>query len=338
MNSKRLTQITAAIAIISIVTAIGVHVYYQRQISELMSQVEVFKTEISHLSSELSRYKRLTLVDDHGFVLNLTSYPEKIVSLAPSNTEIIFAVGSGDKVVAVTDYCNYPYNFSAWIEEGNMSSVGGYWNPSIESIVSLDSDLIIASPGSAAAVDNLRSMGYNVLMLDPKSINDVLQDIILVGRATGKDVEAGMLVGTIRLRMDSVISKVSGSTYRPSVYCEIWYDPLMSAGPNTWIGELISSAGGQNIFENATSEWPIVSSEAIIQQNPNIIIFPHAHGDFQFWGSFDEVKARTGWDTISAVQNDQMYVINSDIVARGGPRLADALEILAEIIHPESFP
>lgn len=338
MKEERLIRIMAIIAILSIVSAVGVHFYYQGQINVLGSTVEGLETEVVKLSNELSRYKRLTLVDDHGYVLNLTSYPKKIVSLAPSNTEILFAVGAGDKVVAVTDYCNYPYNFTAWIEAGNMSSVGGYWSPSIESIVSLDSDLIIASSGSAAAVDNLRNMGLNVLMLDPKSINDVLQDIILVGRATGQDVEAGMLVGTMRLRMDRVISKVSDATFRPKVYFEIWFDPLMSAGPDTWISELISFAGGQNIFENATSDWPIVSSEAVIQQNPDIIIFPHMHGAFRFWGSFDDVRARTGWGVISAVQDDQMYVVNSDIIARAGPRLADALEVLIEIIHPELSP
>ena len=267
MENKHFIQIITAIIISLIVSAAAVHLHYQRRIGELDSTIKDLQEEIAELNEKLSKYESLTLVDDRGYVLNLTSYPDRIVSLAPSITEILFAVGAGDKVVGVTDYCNYPYNFSAWIEAGNMTSIGSYWNPSIEPIVTLNPDLILASPASEKAANRLRSMGFNVLMLDPKNINDILQDIILVGRATGHDVEASILVRTVRERIDRVLSRLRNATFRPKVYFEVWNDPLMSAGPGTWINELIKLAGGINIFENTTSQWPVSYTHLTLPTN-----------------------------------------------------------------------
>jgi len=337
MNSKYFTYIMTVITIISVISAVYVYTYYQGQIADLNSTISGLQSDITTLQSELAKYRNLTLVDDRGYVLTLTSYPERIVSLAPSNTEILFAVGAGSKVVGVTDYCDYPYNFSAWIEAGNLTSIGGFWNPPVEPIIDLEPDLVLATSASEEAANTLRNMGYNVLILDPKSINGILKDIMLVGRATNNDVEAAILIRAMRERIDNIIKKVAGATSKPKVYCEIWNDPLMSAGPGTWIHELINLAGGINIFENATLQWPIVSSEAVIKQNPDIMIYPHSHGVERFWGSFDDVKARPGWDKISAVQNDRLYEIDADIIARPGPRIVEALEILAQLIHPELF-
>jgi iron complex transport system substrate-binding protein len=358
MENKNYVTVTAAIAVISVVLSAGVYFSFngkivtldaqvaeltnyisnmEGQITELNSLIVGYEEQIGEMNDELSMYQEVTLVDDQGYVLILTSIPEKIVSLAPSNTEILFAVGAGENVVGVTNYCNYPYNFTAWIEAGNMTSVGGYWNPSVEAIIALDPDLVVASTGSEQAAETLRSVGYNVLTLDPTNINEVFQDIVLVGRATGKSVEAKNLIVSLKQNVDNLVNTVKTADTRPKVYHEIWYDPLMSAGPGTWIDEVIRLAGGQNIFENATSEWPMVSSEAIIQQNPDRIVFPHQHGSTLFWGSFEDVKARPGWEAINAVQNDDLYVVNADVISRAGPRIVEALEIYAEIIHPELF-
>ena len=118
----------------------------------------ITKTPSLHSKNKSPNTKTVTLVDDLGNVVTLTSPPERIVSLAPSNTEILFAVGAGDKVVGVTDYCNYPYNFAAWIEAGNMTSIGNYYGPSVEPIVALDPDLVLASTGSLEAAVNLKNL------------------------------------------------------------------------------------------------------------------------------------------------------------------------------------
>ena len=217
MNTKYVAYITTIIAIISIISAVYAYAYYEGQIADMHSKVSGLQSDVANLQSELYKYRNLTLVDDRGYVLNLTSYPNRIVSLAPSNTEILFAAGAGDKVVGVTNYCNYPYNFSAWIEAGNLTSVGDYWTPNMEAIVTLEPDLILAAFAQEEVVNTLRGMGYKVLVLDPDNIDDILKDIVLVGRATNKDVEAGILVNNLRQRIDAVVSIVEGATSRPKV-------------------------------------------------------------------------------------------------------------------------
>jgi len=335
MNAKYVAHATTIIAIISIISAVSVYTCYQGQIDALYSTIGDLQSDIANLQSELYKYRNLTLVDDRGYVLNLTSYPSRIVSLAPSNTEILFAIGAGDEAVGVTDYCNYPYNFSAWIEAGNLTSVGDYWTPNIEAIVALEPDLILAAFAQEEVVNTLRGMGYKVLVLDPENSDDVLKDIILVGRATDRNIEAAILVNNLRRRIDAVVSKVAGAAFTPKVYYEVWYDPLWSVGSASWEHELIEKARGINIFADQSLKYFETSSEAIIERNPDIVIFPLGHGaGSPFWGSFDQVKARPGWDAISAVQNDRLYTIDADIVSRPGPRIVDALEILAQIIHP----
>jgi iron complex transport system substrate-binding protein len=275
------------------------------------------------------------LVDDRGYSLTLTSPPERIVSLAPSSTEILFAVGAGDKVVGLTDYCDYPYNFTAWIEAGNMTSIGSFQNPSVEPIVMLAPDLVLASKQSLEATENLRNLGINVLVLDAKNVSGVFQDILLVGRATNHYSKAAAVEGKLRQKIDTISSQVMDAT-SPKVYHEIY--PLRSAGPDTFIDELIMLAGGMNIFHDATTRYPSVSSEAVIEKNPDVMVFPDSYmGREHFSETLEDVTNRAGWDLINAVQNNKIYEINSDIISRSGPRLAEALEILARMIHPEIF-
>jgi iron complex transport system substrate-binding protein len=279
----------------------------------------------------------MTLTDDTGHVLTLTAYPQRIVSLAPANTQILFAVGAGDKVIGVTKYDNYPYNFSAWIVAGNMSSIGSYYHPAIEPIVALSPDLVLAALGSSDAADQLRNLGYNVLTLNPTDINGVLDNILIVGKATNHTAEATTLVNSLQQRIDVVVNDVKNATTKPKVYNEIYSDPYTSVGNGTFIDGLIKLAGGQNIFENATEAYPKVSSEAIIEQNPDIIVFPSSMGPSNFWGTFADVANRPGWNTINAIKNQQMYTINADMINQPAPRQVDALEALAKIIHPEIF-
>jgi iron complex transport system substrate-binding protein len=278
------------------------------------------------------------LVDDLGYSLTLTEPPERIVSLAPSNTEILFAVGAGDKVVGVTDYCNYPHNFAAWIEAGNMTSIGNYYGPSVEPIVALDPDLVLASTGSEDAAENMRSQGYNVLVVEAQNITGVFRDIVLLGNATGNYDNALALVNNLQQRIDEVTNQAAAATTTPKVYHEVWNPPPMSVGPGTFIDELITLAGGENIFHDALTSWPEVSSESVVSKNPDVMFFPNMYmGRENFYQTIEDVANRTGWDLINAVQNNKLYEIDADIISRSGPRLIDALEILAKMIHPEIF-
>jgi len=324
MNTKYIIYIAVAVAIVSIVSAAFVYIYYQGQ------------------AAESERIKALqSLVDDKGYVTSLSAYPNRIISLAPSNTEILFALGLGDKVVAVTSFCNYPYNFSAWVAAGNMTSVGDFTAPNMEVIASLNPDLILATGGvQEKTVSTLRELGYKVLVLDPTSVDGVFQNIKLVGKATGKNTEATSLVNDLTSRIDAVTAKVANAASKPKVYYEVWYDTtsLWSAGSKAWQNELIEKAGGINIFADQQLDYFQSSAEAVIKRNPDVIVVPSSHGfEEPFWVSFDAIKARPAWDSISAVQNNKLYQIDGDLIARAGPRVADTIETLAELFHPELF-
>jgi iron complex transport system substrate-binding protein len=280
----------------------------------------------------------VTLVDDLKYETVLDAYPERVVSLAPSNTEILFAIGAGDKVVGVTEYCNYPYNFSEWVKAGNMTNIGGYIDPSTEKIVALEPDLVIASSASLDTRDSLLHLEIKVIVVEPQTIEDLYRGILLLGNATGKQNEASELVINLKDRIKSVADQVEGVTTMPKVYHEVWNDPIMSVGPYTFIDELITLAGGENIFHDATISWPTVSSEAIIEKNPEVMFFPDMYmGVGNFYETIEVVESRPGWDVITAVQNDALYEINADIISRSGPRLVDALEEIAKMVHPEIF-
>ncbi len=280
-------------------------------------------------------------------------YPERIVSLSPSNTEILFAVGSGPKVVGVTDYCNYPPEIDARIKTNKIVRVGGYWNPSVKSIRKLKPDLVLVSTAQCTVKTNkcktdcsrkcelttkvanrLKSQGLNVLTLSSHSIEDVLDTITLVGKATGNTTKARDLVENLRRKIDKIVAHSKNRSHRPKVYFEVWNNPYISVNSKTWIGNIITLAGGTNVFGDALSEWPIIQSEDIIQKNPDIMVFPVIPDVPRFWGDFETVKKRLGWKNITAIINSNLYEVQRDHISRPGPRLIKALEVLAEVINP----
>ena len=319
MNTKYI--IAAVVIIVLIASAAFIYVYYQGQASD----------------SGLAALQNL--VDDHNYTTSLMAYPEKIVSVAPSATEILYAIGAGDKVVAVTDYDNYPYDFAAWIAAGNMTSVGDFTDPNLEVITSLNPDLILASGGvQVESVDTLRDLGYKVLVLDPTNIAGVLKNIELVGNATGKRAEATAVVNDIISRITAVENTVANAA-KPKVYYEVYYESTSSwtIGAKAWQNELIEIAGGTNIFEDQQIDYYQFQVEALIDRNPDVIVLPASGMGTGQLESLDAVKARPGWDTMNAVQNDRLCQIDSNIIERAGPRVADAIEQLAAFFHPELF-
>lgn len=321
MNTKYVIATVVIIAVIA--TAAFIYFYYQGQTAEQLEALH-------------------NLVDDTGYPTSIDAVPNKIISMAPSTTEIVFALGLDDKVVAVSNYCDYPYDFSAWIEAGNMTSIGDFADPNMEVIASLEPDLILATGGvQAETVGTLRDLGYKVLVLNPTDINGVLSNIELVGNATGKTAKAEALINDIISRIDAVVNKVAAAESKPKVYYEVWYDPtsLWTAGAKAWQNELIEKAGGVNIFVDQQLDYFQSSAEAVIERNPDIILLPEegmGKGE-PFWVSLDDVKARPGWSSISAVQNDGLVTVDSNTIARAGPRVADIIEDLAEAFHPELF-
>ncbi len=274
----------------------------------------------------------LSFKDDLGRAVTLKAAPQRIVSLQPSNTEILFAIGAGQQVVGVTSYCNYPP------EATKKEQVGGITieSLSLEKIVALQPDLILAVGEQADIIPTLEKAGLTVVILKPATFDDIYANIELVGQATGHFDQAKTLTTALRQRVEAVKAKVNTipADKRPVVFYEVWHDPLMTAGPHTFIGQLITLAGGKNIFEDVTEDWPQVSAEVIIQRNPAIIVGPSNHSDQL---STAIIAGRSGWANLDAVKNNRIYILNGDAISRPGPRIVDMLEELARKFYPDLF-
>jgi iron complex transport system substrate-binding protein len=322
MNKKFAIYIAAVIIIVLIVSGAFIYSNYNPDSNNTDTQ-------------------NLTVIDDEGYATNFTSVPQRIISLAPSNTQIAFAIGLGDKVVGITDYDHYPYNFTAWIAAGNITSVGGFSTPNKEPIASLNPDLILATPINDPDVVTLRNLGYNVLILNPNDVNGVFKDISMVGKAAGADQNAAALVNSLTSKIGTIEAKIAAANLpKPKVYYEVWTPPLMSAGNNSFINDVIVKAGGENIFGDETQQYPTVSSETIVQKNPDVILLPSQMantGEAPFYGTVNDVKARPGWSSINAIQNNRIIIVSGDLFAEAGPRIADQIEVAAKAFYPDLF-
>ena len=273
----------------------------------------------------------VTGVDDAQRAVEITGVPERIISLAPSNTELLFALGLGDKVVGVTDFCDYP-------EEARGIEKVGFVEINLEKIVDLEPDLVLYIGGTAQLekTQTMEDLGLTVLVLAPSDIEEIFADIELVGRATGTEDEAADLASELRARMDEVLSRVAQAERQPLVFYELdATDPTRpwTAGPGSFIDALIDMAGGINLGATAGMQWAQFSTEEIIAQDPEIIIL----GDANYGVTVESVEGRQGWGVITAVKEGAIYPIDDNLVSRPGPRIIDGLEELARIIHPEIF-
>jgi iron complex transport system substrate-binding protein len=321
MNNKYVIYIATIITIAAIASSAFIYINYSGRNGSLKSQ-----------------NSNLTFVDDEGYVTTLTSTPQRIVSLAPSCTQILYAIGVGDKVVGVTTYDNYPYNFTAWAAAGNMTIDGGYGTPDMEAIASLRPDLIVSDNINDASLPSMRDLGYKVLVLNPTNIAGIYQDISLVGRATGAENQATAVIENITNTINSITTKISDAniTTPMKVFYEVWTPPIMTAGSATWIDDVISKAGGVNIFANEGG-YPTVSSETVVALNPDAIFLPTEMGTSPFYGSVAQMEATPGWNTINAVQNNRVYVIDGDLFAEAGPRVGDCVYAVASCLYPQLF-
>jgi iron complex transport system substrate-binding protein len=261
--------------------------------------------------------------DDLGRLVAINGTPQRIISLAPSNTEILFALGLGDKVVGVTDWCDYPP------EALEKEKVGGYVNPDIEKIVALNPDLILVAYGTPIDVINtLAGLGLTVFGIKTTDLDDLLNDIRRVGELTDKEVEAQALTSEMASRIEAITDATSELQQRPRVFYIVWHDPLWTAGSGTFIHELIEKAGGVNICQNITG-YATISIEEVVARDPEIIIASE-------W-SFEWAKNATELASTNASQTGRIYTCDDDLVQRPGPRLVEGLEWFAHFIHPEIF-
>lgn len=270
----------------------------------------------------------VTVKDGLGNEVLIPKEPQRIVSLSPSNTEILFALGLKDRIVGVTNYCDYPP------EARKKEKVGGYSDPNLEKIISLDPDLVVAGDRHDKIAKELKDLSVPVLVVNPQNLADTLAMIEKVGIATGQRAEAQEIVEDIRNKIDGVKAKLKGVTLKPRVYYEIWYSPLVSVGPNTVIDDIITLCGGVNVTGDAPTQWPQYSEEALIAKNPDVIIHSYSHGDLKE----ANIEGRQGgWQDLNAIKNRRIYVVDADVANRPGPRITQAIDEFARAIHPELF-
>lgn len=273
----------------------------------------------------------VTVTGDDGVAVTLERRPERIISIAPSNTEILFAIGAGDQVVGIDSFSDYPEAAMA------LPRVGGVTDPDFEMMASLQPDLALSIGGTDAIVAKLRELGVPVLVLQPETMDDLYDTIRRAGQATGHSDGAEQVIEDMQSRMAAITAKTAAlsEAERPGVFYLMWPDPLMTAGPGSFIDDLITLAGGRNIAGDAPIAFAEFSHEQVVSRNPDVILVP---GPWQAEEA-DNIKngVYPGWTGLRAVIEDNVFVVTEDHVTRPGPRLIEGLEELARLFHPELF-
>lgn len=276
----------------------------------------------------------LTFTDGLGRTITLAGPAQKIVSLAPSNTEILFAIGAGAQMVGRDDYSDYPEAAKA------LPMLGSLNKANVEQIVALKPDLVLAAEiNTQEQVKALTDLGLTVYYLsNPKTIEDMYTNLETVAKLTGHEPDAATLIAALKVRVAAVDEKIKTTTTKPVVFYELdATDPAKpwTVGPGTFVDLLISRAGGVNLTTTAgvKDSYPQVSVEQIVSSDPDMIIL----GD-SMWGiAAESVGQRPGWEKLKAVIGKQVFPFDDNIVSRPGPRLVDGLETLSKLLHPEAF-
>ncbi len=273
----------------------------------------------------------LVLADGLGREVFLDGPAQRVVSLAPSNTEILFAIGAGAQVVGRDEFSDYP------LEAASIEKIGGSMGEySAEAIVALKPDLVLAAEiNTPELVKQLEDLGLTVYYLkNPNTIEEMYTNLGIVGQLTGHDVTG--VVDGLKARVKAVDDKIAAATEHPAVFYEIdATDPAKpyTYGPGSFGDLLITRAGGVNVGGQLTDPYPQISLEQLVVANPSIILL----GDAQ-WGTAPEsVPTRPGWESIAAVQSNSIFPVDDNMISRPGPRLVSGLEALAKLIHPELF-
>ncbi len=281
----------------------------------------------------------VSVIDDAGKNVTITSYPDRIVSLAPSTTEILFGLGLSDKIVGTVSYSGYAADIQNTIEAKNITVVGTFNKVNVELVTGLQPDLIVASGAyQQSLAEKFTEQGKTVVMLNPTEFSGILADITLLGKVTGQNANATALVGGMQSKVQEITAKTSGLD-KPSVYVEYYVDKngYSSYGANSYINELIAMAGGVNVFAGFQGQYVTTSTEEVLKANPAIIVISKGVMSSLSGITPDSIKARQSWNNIDAVKNNKIYEVDEALITIWGPRIVNGLEELAQVIHPDVF-
>ena len=267
------------------------------------------------------------LTDEIGRKVRIPHSPKRIISLAPSITEILFALGLNHEIAGVTDFCDYP---EAALKKPR---IGGFANTSVERIISLKPDLIIGikDGNRMDTLQGLNDLGFSIYVTDPRGVDGVIQTIKNLGVVTGREDESIRIVKDMIRRKERIVS-LTTTLPKPRVFFQIGTGPTITAGRGTLADDLIRLSGGMSISEDEPLGYPLYSIETILSKAPEMIIMSSMEGKKDYpnlvdrWGN---------WKSIPAVKRNAIYVVDSNLVDRPTPRLIEGLEVIARIIHPE---
>jgi iron complex transport system substrate-binding protein len=268
--------------------------------------------------------------DELGRTVRLPAVPQRIVSLAPSLTETVFALELGDRLVGVTDYCDYPP------EARTRARVGGPINPNLEQIVSLHPDVVLATRAlnRRETVEALDRLGFAVYTTDPHTVEEVIASTRGLGKALGTEPHAEALAESLERRLAELQKRLAGRTPK-RVFFVVWADPIISVGPHTFLADALRRAGAQSVVETP-QDWPVLSIEEVLRQNPDFLVLAGTHPhDAQ--STLEDLRERVGWRSLDSVRQGHFAIV-SDALTRPAPRLIDAIEELARQLHPDAFP
>jgi iron complex transport system substrate-binding protein len=267
--------------------------------------------------------------DEIGRKVRIPNSPKRIVSLAPSITEILFTLGLREEIVGVTDFCDYP--------EAALTRprIGGFVNPSIERIVSLKPDLIlgIRDGNRMDTIHRLSDLGFSVYVVDPTGFDGVVKTIENIGEVVRRREKSTEIIRTM-IKKKEVVVKLTQSLPKPKVFFQVGSSPIVTVGRGTLGDELIRLAGGRNISENESGSYPVYGVETILSKAPEVIILSSMDTKRDY---FNLMKMWRSWRELPAVKMNAIYVIDSNLVDRPTPRVVEGLEAMAKMIHPEAW-
>jgi iron complex transport system substrate-binding protein len=264
-----------------------------------------------------------TVKDELGRTVEVPDHPHRLVCLIPNVVDMVYSLGAGGDVVAISDFTKYPK------EALNSPSIGIPLNPSVETIVALHPDLVLGSGdlNTLEFASHLQRLGIPVFMLDPHGIEGIYASILSLGKTLDRETNANAVVARLRMRVDAVKTHVMGKP-KVRVFIAIWYDPVMTIGKRAFMSELIEAAGGRSVTDDLTQEWPVVSLETIVSRQPDVILLESESNI-----TLEDLKSRPGWKDLRAVQQGRIYY-SDDRIRYPSPIAFDALEDLAKQLHP----
>jgi len=266
----------------------------------------------------------VVVADDRGEEFTFGEPPARIVAVGPTNTEILFALGVGDSVVGVDSFSNWPE------DAADREDVGGIRDPSVETIIGLEPDLVVLSTTTKETLELLDELDIPIMGFEISDLDSTYATIETLAEVTGREQRGEEISSVIRQKLTDIRENIGEVPEERRVYFEVSPEPLWTAGPGSFTDDLIEKAGAENIFSDLEKEWAEVSPEKVIERDPHVIISPMPQTREMIEGG-----ERPGWDEITAVQKDHIRKVDDDLVQRPGPRLVMGFFELAAAIWPD---